>query len=51
VGDELTPAEAPHWETACPVRPDGHCDHWYDDLGPCCSCGDDTGAGQSDESR
>ena len=28
-------------ETPCPKSEDGHCDHWYDDEGPCCHCGDD----------
>jgi hypothetical protein len=29
------------WETPCPSREDGkHCEHWYDDTGPCCGCGD-----------
>lgn len=29
-------------ETPCPKSPDGqHCEnHWYDDEGPCCYCGD-----------
>ena len=27
-------------ETPCLVREDGlHCDHWYDETGPCCGCG------------
>ena len=31
-------------ETPCPKSPDGqHCEnHWYEDDGPCCYCGDDT---------
>lgn len=33
----------------CTQSTDGaHCAHWYDDAGPCCLCGDDTDAGQSD---
>ncbi len=28
-------------ETPCPKSDDGHCDHWYDDEGPCCHCGGD----------
>lgn len=29
-------------ETPCPKGEDGqHCEHWYDDAAPCCSCGDD----------
>lgn len=30
-------------EGLCPARVDAtHCNHWWDDDGPCCSCGDDT---------
>lgn len=30
-------------EGLCPAREDAtHCNHWWDDDGPCCSCGDDT---------
>lgn len=30
-------------ETPCPRSHDGtqHCEHWYDDAGPCCFCADD----------
>lgn len=34
----------------CKRSEDGHCDCWWDDEGPCCRCGDDTDAGQSDDS-
>lgn len=34
----------------CTVNEDGHCDHWWEDEGPCCFCGDDTDAGMSDDS-
>lgn len=35
----------------CPKSSDdAHCVHWYDDRGPCCWCGDDADAGQSDDS-
>ena len=31
------------WETSCEKSPDGkHCVHWYDDVGFCHYCGDDT---------
>ncbi len=31
------------WETPCPNRTDcKHCEHWYDNEGPCCACGDDS---------
>ncbi len=31
---------------ACPKSKDGeHCDHWWDDAGPCHYCGDDTSEG------
>lgn len=37
---------------SCPGYADGtHCRHWWDDDGPCCGCGDDTGAGESDGAR
>lgn len=30
-------------EGLCPNREDAtHCNHWWDDDGPCCNCGDDT---------
>lgn len=31
-----------------PIDEHEHCDHWWDDAGPCCRCGDDSNAGQSD---
>jgi hypothetical protein len=41
----------PVGETPCPSSPDEmHCSCWYDDIGPCCRCGDDTDAGLSDAS-
>ncbi len=31
---------------ACPKSKDGeHCDHWWDDAGPCHYCGDDISEG------
>ncbi len=39
-------------EGYCPVMDDHtHCVHWWDDEGPCCACGDDSGAGESDVER
>lgn len=30
-------------EGLCPARVDAtHCNHWWDNDGPCCDCGDDT---------
>lgn len=46
---DLTPRPSAIAEGFCPKRKDlTHCQCWWDDSGPCCACGDDTGAGESD---
>jgi hypothetical protein len=47
----MRPNEAPDTAATewCPDDENGmHCDHWWDDVAPCCGCGDDTDAGLSD---
>lgn len=49
--EEALSEEVAEIDELCDKSSDGtHCDHWWDDVAPCCACGDDTDAGQSDGS-
>ena len=50
LSQDVVMTSEPTAEAVCASREDGtHCEHWWDNSGPCCACGDDTHDGTEED--